>query len=639
MSGPRRDDTRSIEADLKLLFRLTEARGRQASGVGLYRHGVISTFKQPERASTMVERPRFRQFLDASLHASPASTDVAGGPTVFIGHCRLTTDGSELDPRNNHPIEVDGIVGVHNGVVALEDDPSPSPTRESDERTDSELIFRALAGALRRSPPNRAIAETYGRMRGSASIALLNQELPALLLATNFGSLFYAHSPEQGVFVFASERHLLREYMRRGQLLSGSGAEPVAVVPRSGLLVDFDTAEPRSFHFAETDEEPATFVRRNAKPFEILHRNPTPDKLRRCTRCILPETYPFLTYDEKGVCSHCRKYERQVTHGRDELEKLLSRYRSKTGEPDILVGLSGGRDSSFGLHLLKEEFGMHPVGFNFDWLLTSHKARRNVAKIAGALGVEVIYRTSDYERDAENIRRNILTWVKDPDLGMLPFVQAADKWMYHYGRQLRKETGLKLTVWCTGTQLEQREFFLGHAGIDKTLRNNQRLWSYGAWTKVQMAVYYATQSLKNPGYLNRSVLDNALNFYHCMVARDDFLYLYEYWPWREEEIERVLREKYAWEADDRYGVNQWRMDDFHTSFINYCYYTLGGFSEFDEFRSHQIREGLISREEAMELASRDNALRLDSLRTFAGLVGFNLEHVLTKIETAPRLYE
>ena len=127
-------------------------------------------------------------------------------------------------------------------------------------------------------------------------------------------------------------------------------------------------------------------------------------------------------------------------------------------------------------------------------------------------------------------------------------------------------------------------------------------------------------------------------FWHCFVAKDDFLYLFNYYPWNEEEVERTLKEKYEWEADLDYGVNQWRMDDFHTAFINYVYYTVGGFSEFDDFRSNQVREGLITRDEALRLTAIDNNIRYESLMEFSNLVGFNLEHVLKEIDAIPKLY-
>ena len=66
---------------------------------------------------------------------------------------------------------------------------------------------------------------------------------------------------------------------------------------------------------------------------------------------------------------------------------------------------------------------------------------------------------------------------------------------------------------------------------------------------------------------------------------------------------------------------------------------LTGFSEFDSFRSNQIREGLITREEAIELLKDDNRLRIETLQDFSQLIGFNLEEVLLKINMIPKLCE
>ena len=281
---------------------------------------------------------------------------------------------------------------------------------------------------------------------------------------------------------------------------------------------------------------------------------------------------------------------------------------------------------------------MNPVGFTYDWLLTSKKARHNIAKMAGALDVEVIYRCGNYPRQAANIRNNIEGFLKDPHLGMMTFVQAGDKEMYHWGRKIRKEKNLPLTVWCSGFQLEQREFFVGYCGINKTLVNNPRLFDYGWSTKLQLGMFYTLKTLKNPSYWNRSIWDNFLAYWHCFIAKDDFLYLFNYYPWVEQEMERTLNDLYAWEADSKFGENQWRMDDVHTAFNNYVYYSVGGFSEFDDFRSNQIREGLITRDEALKLVEKDNATKYEALKEFASLIGFNLEHVLKEIDSIPKLY-
>ena len=113
---------------------------------------------------------------------------------------------------------------------------------------------------------------------------------------------------------------------------------------------------------------------------------------------------------------------------------------------------------------------------------------------------------------------------------------------------------------------------------------------------------------------------------------------YNFEPWDEELIVKVLNEEYKWKDDISYGKNQWRMGDGQTAFNNFVYYTVAGFSEYDNFRSNQIREGLISRDEALNLCEEDNRIRYETLKNFSDVIGFNLDDVLSKISSLPKLY-
>ena len=102
--------------------------------------------------------------------------------------------------------------------------------------------------------------------------------------------------------------------------------------------------------------------------------------------------------------------------------------------------------------------------------------------------------------------------------------------------------------------------------------------------------------------------------------------------------EDTLLKEYNWMSDIAYGKNQWRMGDGQTSFNNFIYYTLAGFSEFDNFRSNQICENLLSREDALRLVKRDNGFKYDVLKNFSEIIGFNLDDVLSKIVSFQKLY-
>ena len=67
--------------------------------------------------------------------------------------------------------------------------------------------------------------------------------------------------------------------------------------------------------------------------------------LKRCTRCVIPETAPKVTFDEKGVCSYCASYKKPVLLGEEKLRALLDTQRRPGKKYDCVVGISGGRDS------------------------------------------------------------------------------------------------------------------------------------------------------------------------------------------------------------------------------------------------------------------------------------------------------
>ena len=486
----------------------------------------------------------------------------------------------------------------------------------------------------------QALSEVYNVIEGSASIAFFNKVYPLLCIATNTGSLYYSYSEYDKFFAFASERFILERFLKKTKLNSSKKPDIKQLLPLTAALINLDNVKPKTYSLdmawqsAYRDEKCS-----RRSPYTVAGPVSSEKTLRRCSRCILPESYPFIVFDKNGVCNYCNNYETQLSYGREALEKVLNKYRSKDGSPDCLVGLSGGRDSSYGLHILKKEFGMHPVAYTYDWGLTTDYSRRNQALVCGKLGVEHIIRAADIAQKRHDIKSNIHAWLKKPELGMVPIFFAGDKPFLYYGGELLKETGLKLSIHCTGSQLEQMEFKIGFCGINQSLKSNQRMFAYKAITKIQLVLWYGYQYLMSPDYLNRSFFDNIFAFYCSFLYPDKTFALYHYIPWNEKIIEETLEREYGWFRDTKYGNNQWRMDDGQTAFTNYIYYTVAGFSEFDSFRSNQVRAGLLKRDEALALAKEDNKPRYEALQAFAQLIGFNLENVLKKVNSIPKLYQ
>ena len=639
-------DKNRFERTIRALIKFSEPRGREAAGLAVSSNDKISVYKQPTSPSAMLKSKGFSRFLDDCTSPAPSSPSHHFPlPIAVIGHARLVTNGSQAIQENNQPIGVKHIIGVHNGIVTNDQYlasryPNVKKSAWIESESDSEVLFGLINKYYEEdSDLGVALSKAFGEISGSASIALFCDSLPALALATNTGSLYYSYDRARGLFAFGSERYIVEKFLQKGVLWRSENLTEVRhLEPFTCAIVGFDDVEPKVVSLkAPTDHAKVQIIKKNAL-YTIVDESVPKISLRRCTQCVLPESYPFISFDDNGVCNYCRKYEKQRYLGREALEAVLEKYRSRNGEPDCIMGFSGGRDSCYGLHVLVKEFGMHPIAYTYDWAMVTELARRNQAKVTGKLGIEHLIRAADIHTKRRYIRKNIYAWLKKPELGMVPLFMAGDKWFYYYGTQLRKETGIDLTVFAAGQQIEQMEFKVGFCGIDQDLTNNTKLYHFEWMNKMRLAMWYTWQYITNPGYINESLWDSAFAFYSSFINKDDYLYMFYYIPWDEDLIERTLRDEYDWERDERYGKNQWRMDDGHTAFIDYIYHTVAGFSEFDNFRSNQIREGLITREKALNLIEEDNRPRLRMLQDFSQLIGFNLEEVLLKINSIPKLY-
>jgi asparagine synthetase B (glutamine-hydrolysing) len=99
------------------------------------------------------------------------------------------------------------------------------------------------------------------------------------------------------------------------------------------------------------------------------------ENYRICNKCVMDSTDPNITFDENGVCDHCHDFENNVKpnwhtdeNGRKELVKIVSKIKAsgRGKDFDCILGISGGVDSSYMLHLAVKEFGLRPLVFHVD---------------------------------------------------------------------------------------------------------------------------------------------------------------------------------------------------------------------------------------------------------------------------------
>jgi len=619
------------------LFRFSETRGKEASGLAVRAAEQIMVHKEPVSTRHLIRSDVYRRFLQNSLGQGNGRLQ---GPLTLIGHARLTTNGFQGINSNNQPVIKAGLVGIHNGIITNVDDlwrRFSNLRREFD--VDTEVVLSLIRAFYEeKNSLEEAVRETYQVIEGTASLAILFEDLDALLLATNTGSLYSCRLDGAGSLFFASENYILRRLAET--VLKDLGRPEIKQIePGQGLIVNLNDLSLEEFSFNGRAGFKVSSLNKRSDRLKI--HDPDSDdaearrNLRRCAKCILPETMPFIEFDEQGVCNYCREYKKVEYKGPEALAAEVEPFRKNNGEPEVIVAFSGGRDSSYCLHYIFNELKLKPLAYTYDWGMVNDLARRNQARVTGRLGVEQILISADIKKKRKNIRRNVEAWLKKPDLGLVPLFMAGDKHFFYFANKLVEQTGVKLCIWAEN-QMERTNFKTGFCGL-KAGNKKQRIYKMGLTDKFRLAAYYGREFITNPAYLNRSLFDTMSAYWSYYMINHDYIWFYDYLPWDERLIEKTLIEEYDWETDPGTSTT-WRIGDETAAFYNYIYYTVAGLTENDTLRSNQIREGLITREEALRLVEEENRPRYGSIQEYLGLLGLDFDEAMRVINSIPKLY-
>ena len=120
--------------------------------------------------------------------------------------------------------------------------------------------------------------------------------------------------------------------------------------------------------------------------------------IKRCKICVLPETFPGITFDEEGVCQYCRKFkghqnlEEKKARYRDKFEKLVQKHKGQSGY-DAIMCYSGGKDSTYTLALLTREYGLNFLAVTYDNGFLPDQTLRNIHRVTDELKLDhILYR-------------------------------------------------------------------------------------------------------------------------------------------------------------------------------------------------------------------------------------------------------
>ena len=539
---------------------------------------------------------------------------------LVIGHSRLVTNGL----ADNQPVYRDGVCVIHNGIVVNHEGLWAQIRKTAHQEIDTEII---AAIAVAHLEAGGAVDGIAGRVlelcQGVVACALALPKLGKLCLFSNNGSLY--HGTKNGSHYFASESYPLTQL----------NCEVVIQVRSESVVIDIPVAvnEPFVYEHAQRSSNLLPSLGKHKSEERMLEYKQ--QNVQRCTRCILPETMPYIRFDDAGVCNYCHSYKpRNRPKPIEELIQLVEPFRRAHGN-DCIVPFSGGRDSCYGLHLIAKELKMKPITYTYDWGMVTDLGRRNISRMSAALGVENIIVADDIALKRRNIAMNFRAWLKSPHLGMVSILTAGDKHFFRHVETVKQQTGISLNLWGVNP-LEVTHFKAGFLGVPPDFAE-ERVYSHGAMKQLRYQWLRLKAMMQSPGYFNHSLWDTLSGeYYRSFNKKKDYYHIFDYWRWDEQTIDDTLFNEYDWETAPDTNTT-WRIGDGTAAIYNYIYYTVAGFTEHDTFRSNQIREGDLTRNEALALVEDENQPRYPNIKWYLDAIGMDFKEVIQQVNAIPRL--
>lgn len=337
--------------------------------------------------------------------------------------------------------------------------------------------------------------------------------------------------------------------------------------------------------------------------------------MKYCTRCCMPDTRPGIKFDENGVCSACQAYESRKSIDWDarykELEAICNKYRGMNGPGgyDCMIAVSGGKDSHWQVHVMKEMMGMNPLLVSVDDNFPMTEAgKHNIMNISEEFGCDLILMKPNRKAQKIIMRQTFERYGKP--------TYFFDRYIYTYPLHMAVKFNTPLLVYGENVSHEY-----GGSNDEET---------YSAKDQVNNGV---ASGISKEEVISYGVDAKDLNFFDPPKQEEldklDPMYISYFLPWNSFENYEFAKRRgfhdltHEWnrthhaecfdQVDSRgYLVHPWMK------------YPKFGHQFATDYASRMVRYGMITREEGFEIIKKHDAY-LDplSVRDFCELLGYS----------------
>ena len=336
--------------------------------------------------------------------------------------------------------------------------------------------------------------------------------------------------------------------------------------------------------------------------------------MKFCIKCVMPDTRPGITFDHEGICSACNAYSARANVDYalryKELETLCNRYRGMNGKGkyDCMIAVSGGKDSHFQTHIMKEVMGMNPllvtVGDNFP---STAAGCHNLKNISEEFGCDVIALRPNIKAQKLVSRRTFEMFGKP--------TYFIDRLIYAYPLQMAQRFNTPLLVYGENISHEY-----GGANSIETFSAKDQI-DNGVASGISLFEILAS-----------GVSSNDLNLFEPPIANElckiNPIYLSYFVPWNSYSNYVFAKSRgfhdlsHEWERS--HHVEQFDQVDSPAYLIHsWMKYPKFGHASATDYASRFVRYGLLTRAEACELVKQhDHKLDVRSVHEFCEFFGY-----------------
>ena len=351
------------------------------------------------------------------------------------------------------------------------------------------------------------------------------------------------------------------------------------------------------------------------------------DSIQYCTRCCFPSTIEGLTFDDLGICNMCQSSEDKMridwNQREKELRKILTKAKESSGNNyDCVLPISGGKDSFFQAHILTKVYNLNPLAVTFSHNWYSETGFYNLQLCLETFNLDHLQFTPA-RKTVNNLARKSLSLIGD------------SCWHCHAGvgsfpLQVAVMYKIPLLVW--GESVNEADGRSTHSC--PTLKFDRDYF-----TKVS-ARYTAEEIADKDVPLDRLqgfILPSYAEIENTGVWG---FHLGDYIFWDDERQTEFIVNEYGWKETQmegtykRYKSAECIMSGMH----DFTCYLKRGFGRSTWQASVDVRNGLLTREEAMELIKENDPTEPQVMDYYLDITGINKEE-FEKILEEKRLDE